>query len=153
MIRNESDASTIWYAGSGETTMTPQHNLGLRSAFPPRRGWRRDAARHNGASGRVSNSWRRAACSRVSLSFLLLRGVELCCFAGSSFDFFWPVRRRALLPVTVAKATGRVGPISDPAAFSIVWRSALGFLVPSTSMRPFITSSPQRPLLHSQDCQ
>ncbi len=33
----------------------------------------------------------------------------------------------------------RMGPISDPAALSIVWRAALGVLVPGTSMRPFIS--------------
>jgi Subtilase family len=34
-----------------------------------------------------------------------------------------------------------VAPISDPAALSIVWRAALGVLVASTSMRPFISLS------------
>jgi hypothetical protein len=34
-----------------------------------------------------------------------------------------------------------LGPISDPAALSIVWRAALGVLVASTSMRPFISLS------------
>ena len=37
-----------------------------------------------------------------------------------------------------------VGPISDPAALSIVWRAALGVLVASTSMRPFISLSCSR---------
>ena len=37
-----------------------------------------------------------------------------------------------------------MGPISDPAALSIVWRAALGVLVPSTSMRPFISLSCSR---------
>jgi hypothetical protein len=32
----------------------------------------------------------------------------------------------------------------DPAALSIVWRAALGVLVPSTSMRPFISLSCSR---------
>jgi hypothetical protein len=37
-----------------------------------------------------------------------------------------------------------LGPISDPAARSIVWRAALGVLVASTSMRPFISLSCSR---------
>jgi hypothetical protein len=40
--------------------------------------------------------------------------------------------------------TALVGPISDPAALSIVWKAALGVLVPSTSMRPFISLSCSR---------
>ena len=40
--------------------------------------------------------------------------------------------------------TPPVGPISDPAALSIVWRAALGVLVASTSMRPFISLSCSR---------
>jgi hypothetical protein len=38
----------------------------------------------------------------------------------------------------------KMGPISDPAALSIVWRAALGVLVASTSMRPFISLSCSR---------
>ena len=37
-----------------------------------------------------------------------------------------------------------MGPISDPTAHSIVWRAALGVLVPSTSMRPSISLSCSR---------
>jgi hypothetical protein len=32
-----------------------------------------------------------------------------------------------------------MGPNSDPAALSMLWRAALGALVPRTSMRPFIS--------------
>jgi hypothetical protein len=40
---------------------------------------------------------------------------------------------------TSGQGRGEVGPISDSAALSIVWRAALGILVPRTTMRPFIS--------------
>jgi hypothetical protein len=39
------------------------------------------------------------------------------------------------------KLSPLLGPISDPAALLIVWTAALGVLVASTSMRPFISLS------------
>jgi hypothetical protein len=60
-----------------------------------------------------------------------------------AFDDFEQV---ALAPNIVAFAFQvlALGPISDPAALSIVCRPALGVLVACTSMRPFIARSAAR---------
>jgi hypothetical protein len=60
-----------------------------------------------------------------------------------AFDDF---EQAALAPDIVAFAFQvlALGPISDPAELSIVWRAALGVLVACTSMRPFISLSRSR---------
>ncbi len=56
-----------------------------------------------------------------------------------------PGPRRGRLPRRPGAGRGRrLGPISDPAALLIVWMAALGVLVVSTSMRPFISLSCSR---------
>jgi hypothetical protein len=92
---------------------------------------------HQPAHRRPDDSERRIVHRSASYGFLL--GESL--FRLALVQILQQVT--SILPV-VRRFSRLMGPISDPAALSIVWRAALGVLVASTSMRPFISLSCSR---------